>query len=99
VTLQPIDVDAVADRLVEHATPEPAGRLDPIGGPEIRSVGELAGAYRDARGSWRPIVRLPIPGEIFSAFRDGAATCPDHDVGTVTWEEWLETEYGRASPS
>lgn len=97
--LQPIDTGVVADRLVEHATPEPSGRLDPVGGPEVRSVGELASAYRDLNGKRRPIVRLPIPGEVCSAFRDGAATCPDRDVGTMTWEEWLETKYWGASPS
>jgi uncharacterized protein YbjT (DUF2867 family) len=96
--LQPIDTGAVADRLVEHATPEPSGRLEPIGGPEIRTAGELARAYRDVRGAWRPIVPLPIPGKAFGAFREGKATCPDHAIGTVTWEEWLETTYeGTAS--
>ena len=91
--LQPIDTGAVADRLVEHATPEASGRLEPIGGPEVRTVEELAKAFREARGKRRPIVPLPIPGKAFSAFRAGKAICPDHAVGTVTWEEWLETEY------
>ena len=97
--LQPIDTGTVADRLVEHATPEASGRLEPIGGPEVRTAGELARAYRDARGKWRPIVPLPIPGRAFAAFRDGKATCPDHAIGPVTWEEWLETTYeGATSP-
>lgn len=91
--LQPIDTGAVADRLVEHATPEPSGRLEPIGGSEVRTAGELAKAYREARGKRRPIIPLPIPGKTFSAFRDGKAICPDHAVGTVTWEDWLEIEY------
>lgn len=91
--LQPIDTGVVADRLVENATSEPSGRLDPIGGPEIRTAGEIARAYRNARGKRRPIVRVPIPGKAFSAFRDGKATCLDHAVGTVTWEEWLDTTY------
>lgn len=97
--LQPIDVGEVADRLVEHATPEPGGRLEPMGGPEVRRVGALARSFREARGSWRPVVPLPVPGKVFSAFRAGEATCPDHAVGTVTWEEWLETEYGEAPSS
>jgi uncharacterized protein YbjT (DUF2867 family) len=89
--LQPIDTGVVADRLVTHATTDPSGRLEPIGGPEVQSLGELARAYRNARGAWQPIVRLPIPGTVFSALRDGKATCPDHAVGTVTWQDWLET--------
>lgn len=91
--IQPVDPGVVADRLVEHATRDASGRLDPVGGPEVRTVGELATAYREARGRWRPIVRLPIPTATFARFREGAATCPDHAVGSPTWEEWLETEY------
>lgn len=91
--LQPIDVGAVADRLVDHAAPEPSGRLKPVGGPEVLSVGDIARTYRDARGPWWPIVRVPVPGGVFSAFRDGAATCPDRAVGSMSWEEWLESEY------
>ena len=96
--LQPIDAGEVADRLVEHATPEASGRLEPMGGPEVRTAGDLARMYRDASGTWRPIVRLPVPGKVFSAFREGAATCPDYDVGSVTWEEWLETTSSGTSP-
>ncbi|WP_254831360.1 SDR family oxidoreductase [Haloglomus salinum] len=92
--IQPVDTGVVADRLVELATTEASGRPDPVGGPEVRTVGDLATAYREARGSWRPVVRLPIPTATFARFREGAATCPDHAVGSVTWEEWLETEYG-----
>lgn len=92
--LQPVDVEVVADRLAEHATPEPSGRLDPIGGPEVRSLGELARAYREANSRWRPIVRLPIPGRVVGSFRDGKATCPEHATDSPTWEAWLDATYG-----
>lgn len=94
VQIQPIDTGLVADRLVELATTEASGRPAPVGGPEVRTVGELATAYREARGRWRPIVRLPIPTATFARFREGAATCPEHDAGSRTWEEWLKSEYG-----
>ncbi|MFB6196803.1 MAG: epimerase, partial [Halobacteriaceae archaeon] len=77
----------------DHATLTATGRTDPIGGPEIHSVGELARAYRATRGLRRPIVRFPIPGNTAAAFRTGDATCPEHRVGTVTWEEWLTECY------
>lgn len=91
--IQPIDVGDVADVIVDHATLTASGRSDPVGGLEIYSVGELAQAYRAARGLRRPIVRFPIPGDTVAAFRAGHATCPDHRVGTVTWEEWLAERY------
>ena len=40
--LQPIDIGVVADHILEHATLSPHGRIEPIGGPEIRTAGELA---------------------------------------------------------
>ncbi|WP_123533549.1 SDR family oxidoreductase [Halosimplex salinum] len=91
--VQPVDHREVADALVDCATGEPRGRVPPVGGPEVRTLGELATAYREARGLRRPIVRLPVPGSIASAFREGRATCPDRAVGTTTWEEWLASEY------
>lgn len=91
--IQPIHVGDVADVIVNHATLTASGRIDPIGGPEVHSVGELARAYRAARGLRRLIVRFPIPGDTVAAFRTGHATCPDHRVGTVTWEEWLSEQY------
>ena len=88
--IQPVAVDEVADALVEHVVPEPGGRLPPIAGPEVHTVGELARAYRAANGLRRPVFRLPIPTATFRAFRDGKATRPDRAVGTVRWEAWLE---------
>ncbi len=90
--VQPVDAAEVADRVVEHATTEPAGWLPDIGGPGVHTAGELARAYREARDLRRPVVGLPMPGSTSRAFRSGAATCPDRDVGTVTWRAFLERE-------
>jgi len=91
--IQPVDEREIADAVVEHATEEPAGRVPDVGGPEVRTAGDLARAYRDARGLRRPIVRLPVPGETASAFRAGEATCPDRTVGNTTFEDWLDERY------
>ncbi|TYT62793.1 SDR family oxidoreductase [Natrialba swarupiae] len=87
--IQPIDVGEAADAILEYATREPSGRVPDVGGPDVRTVRELAAAYRDATGVRRPIVRLPVPGSTAAAFRSGTATCPDRTVGTTSWEEWL----------
>lgn len=93
IQIQPVDVGEVADVIVDHATLAASGRTNPVGGPEIHSVGEIAKAYRAARGLRRPIIRFPIPGKTMAAFRADHGTCPDHRVGTVTWEEWLAERY------
>ncbi|MFC5136549.1 MULTISPECIES: SDR family oxidoreductase [Haloferacaceae] len=94
---QPVDVREVADVIVDHATPVASGRIDPVGGPDVCSVGELARIYRTARGLRRPIIRVPIPGKTAAGFRDGHAICPDHRAGTVTWTEWLAERYTSSS--
>lgn len=93
--IQPIDAGEVASAIVDHATTEAAGRVPEIGGPEVRTLGSLVRAYRDARELQRPVVRLPVPGSVASGFRTGKATSPDRAVGSVTWEEWLMDKYGR----
>lgn len=86
---QPIDVGEAAAAIVEHAAPEASGRVPDVGGPEVRTVGELARAYRDARDLRRLVVRVPVPGAMASAFREGRATCPERRVGSTTFEAWL----------
>lgn len=97
--VQPVAAADVADAIVEHATPSASGRVPDVGGPEVHTLGELATSYRAARGSWRPIVRSPVPGSIARGFRAGHNTCPDRAVGTVTWEEWLAERYGEGTVS
>ena len=87
---QPIEVTEVADRVVDHATTDPQGRLPDVGGPEVHTLGDLARSYRRARGLRRPVIRLPVPGATARAFREGVATCPDRAVGSVTWEDFLD---------
>ncbi len=91
--IQPVAVEEVADVIVDHASAESSGRVPDVGGPEVRTAGELARAYRQARGKRRPIIRIPLPGKTAAAFRAGEATCPDRAVGTVTWEDWLAERY------
>ncbi len=91
---QPVDHREVADRIVDYLADGPRGRADPVGGPAVHRLGELASAYREARGLRRAVVRLPIPGGVAKGFRAGKATRPDHAVGTVTWESWLAERYG-----
>jgi len=97
--VQPIDAHEVADRLAELADGEPLGMVSPMGGPEVKTGRELVDAYREARDLRRLVFRLPVPGTAAKGFRAGRNTCPDHAVGSVTWESWLSEEYGHATDS
>ena len=91
---QPIDSGEVADRLVELALFEPAGRVPDIGGPEVRTLAGAARAYLEMTGRRRRIFEIPVPGKTARAFREGALTCPDRAYGEIRWEDFLRSAIG-----
>lgn len=91
---QPIDAGEVADRLVELAVGDPLGRVDDLGGPQIRTARDLVDAYLHAARRRRPVLPIRLPGRTFGAFRAGGNLAPDHAIGTVTFEQYL-AERGR----
>jgi uncharacterized protein YbjT (DUF2867 family) len=82
---QVIDTAEVAERLVQLAGAEPVnGRAPDMGGPEVRTLGELieiAGLKR--------VLTLPTFGKTASGFKEGLNTCPDQAVGKITFAEWV----------
>jgi uncharacterized protein YbjT (DUF2867 family) len=91
---QPVEVTEVAHRLAELAAAAPAGRVADMGGPEVRTAGELAGATMRAAGWHRRVVTAPLPGKTAAAFRDGHNLCPERAVGTGTFEAHLDARAG-----
>jgi uncharacterized protein YbjT (DUF2867 family) len=90
---QTIDTGEVADRLVQLAAQPPAGLLPDMGGPQVLTLGEMAGAWFAAQGKHCKLFRLPIPGAMGQAFQAGYNTCPDHRDGKITWAEWVRGKY------
>jgi uncharacterized protein YbjT (DUF2867 family) len=88
--LQPIDVGEVADRLVELALADPVGRVPDVGGPEVRTMAELARAYFEVVGRSRRVVEVPLPGKMARALREGAQVAPEGGYGEIRWEEFLD---------
>ena len=86
---QPVSVDDVAARLVAAVRGDQDGRLRDLGGPEVRDVADLAGAYLRAVGRPRRVVGLPVPGAIAAGYRSGANLASDGDRGTGTFEQFL----------
>jgi uncharacterized protein YbjT (DUF2867 family) len=87
--LQPIEPAVVAARLAEIAHGEPGGRLGDVAGPELRTLTELARAWRRADG--RAMLPLPIPmiGKVGRPLREGALCNPAAAAGGATFEQWL----------
>lgn len=95
VRLQSIDGGEVADSLVALAELGPIERVSTIGGPEVLSIEEMMEAYLAARGRTAEIKSAPMADGMFDAWRSGANLTPDNAVGTLTWEGFLEREYGK----
>lgn len=87
--LQTVYAGDFARYMVGLLEKEPGGRAPDFAGPEVRTLGDMAEAWAELRGKTRWTLRLPLPGSVFEAFRQGRATSPDRDLGTVGWEEWL----------
>ncbi|MFE9923626.1 SDR family oxidoreductase [Streptomyces sp. NPDC005774] len=86
---QPIAVTEVADRLAELARGGPAGRVADMGGPEVRTLESLARSYLEATGRRRAVLKVPLRGAAYRAFRAGGHLAPEHAVGKGTFEEFL----------
>jgi len=87
---QPIAARDVAERLVELATGEAAGRVPDLGGPKIERMVDMVRAYARATGHRGPIVEVPLPGGFGTALRDGTLVArPGAILGWQTYEQWL----------
>jgi uncharacterized protein YbjT (DUF2867 family) len=86
---QPVEVAEVADRLAELALADPAGRVEDMGGPEVRTFDSLARAYLRASGRRRLVLHLPLWGKAYRSFRSGGHLAPGQAVGKGTFEEYL----------
>jgi uncharacterized protein YbjT (DUF2867 family) len=93
-SFQPIDAGEVADRLVELTIGETGlGRVDDMGGPDVRSCADLARTYLSYRGRRRPIVGIRFPGAAFVALRNGLNCVPGNARGKKTFDEFLEERF------
>ncbi|MFF1557400.1 SDR family oxidoreductase [Streptomyces sp. NPDC058279] len=94
VRVQPIAVGEVADRLAELAVPAAAGRVPDMGGPEIRPLTGLVRARLAATGRRRWVVRVPLAGKAYAAFRRGGHLAPSRAVGRESFAEFLRGAAG-----
>jgi uncharacterized protein YbjT (DUF2867 family) len=88
---QPVATTEVAVRLLELVEKGPSGRAKDFGGPEVLSARELARAWLEARHKRRPVIAVPVPGKLGSAFRRGGNICPDGARGETTWLQYLHS--------
>lgn len=86
---QTVAASEVAERLSHLASDGPTKRVWNLGGPEVLSLREMVGQWRMTRSRLRRVVRLPLPGAVARAFREGRNTCPHQADGQQTWREFV----------
>jgi uncharacterized protein YbjT (DUF2867 family) len=91
--VQPVALDDVADRIADLIATPPTGETTEYAGPQVLTFDEMARSWLAARGSKRPIWRLPFPGGMAKAIRAGAQTTTATPAGTGTWQEYLAAKY------
>jgi uncharacterized protein YbjT (DUF2867 family) len=86
---QTVAAGDAAGRVAESVGREPAGSIINFGGPEVLTLEQMADIWRAARGRPRRTVRLPVPGTVGRAFREGRNTCPEESSPGQRWEEFV----------
>src|SRR5258708_37355373 len=93
---QPIDAGEAADQVVRVVGEKPVGLLLDVGGPEVLRMREMLDEWKQARGSHKLVLPLPVPGELSAAFRKGLLPSPNAHVGKMTWMQWCRRRYSQA---
>lgn len=83
--MQPIDVREAADQVVRVVGERPLGLQPNVAGPDVLTGKDLVRAWKQARGSHKLVLNVPVPGKLSAALRQGLITSPDARVGQVTW--------------
>lgn len=94
--LQPIDPGDAADQVVRVVGESPLGLLPDVAGPEVLTGKDLLREWKQARGSHKLVLHLPIPGKFSAGFRNGLVTSPNACVGKITWAQWCRRRYSHA---
>lgn len=95
-SFQPVDTDAVAERLMTLAGKEPVGRVRDVGGPRVDPIGDLLQVYCAAAGKSRTVLPIGIPGKVGKAFRSGENLLgPGGEVIGTTFDEFLTHKFPR----
>jgi uncharacterized protein YbjT (DUF2867 family) len=93
LTLQPVAVEDVADRIADLLAEPPTGGIVELGGPAAERLDALARDWLRARGSRRPVWPIRVPGRFGRELRAGALTTTATPRGTRTWRDYLAARY------
>jgi len=90
---QPIAAVEVAAELLSLAEGSPAGVAPDLAGPGEEDMADLVRRYLAATGRRGRVLRVPLPGVMGRAMRDGTLLpSPGTRLASTTFDEWLAGE-------
>lgn len=90
---QPVDARDVAGRVVDVVLSQPTGIREDLGGPEVRDFKSIAESWPAARKQDRRLVNLWLAFKFDRQVREGCFNTPDHEDGTIIFDEYLNERY------
>lgn len=91
-SFQPVSTADVARALVDEALADGSEmRRLVVGGPEVKTMKELAGEWKSGTGSRAMVASVAIPGSFGKFLKAGKNLVTDAAVGLETFSQWLES--------
>jgi uncharacterized protein YbjT (DUF2867 family) len=95
IALQPVDPSEVAVTMADLIERGPGEGRVQLAGPEVLTLGQLAGEWRSIRAARRLLVPVPPAGRMLRSLRAGGLTSPTAPRGKRTFGDWLRAQAGR----
>jgi len=90
--MQPVELTAVADRLLDCAEAELAGRLPDLGGPREEDLLDLSRQWLAHTGVRARVLGIPLPGRAGKAVQAGGLLVTDGEIRGRSFAEWLSDQ-------
>ncbi|MGI4871148.1 MAG: SDR family oxidoreductase [Janthinobacterium lividum] len=93
LVVQPIDALVVAQALLAAAQRRPQEGILAIAGPAVLDFGTLASSWLASRHLRKPLLNIPLIGEVMHCVARGAATDPAAATPSRGWFDYLAEKY------
>ena len=89
IKLQSVDVNEFAKHLIELSNMVPQGRTKDFGGPEMKTLKEMAELKIKINNETNKVFSIPLPGKLYKALLNGKNTNSHCKRGEITFEQFL----------
>lgn len=93
VLVQPIDVNVVAERLVNMCFEPPANQIENIGGREVLTLEEVVDFWLRVKNKHETVLNMPLWGRAGRSLKAGCLTCEKKTREGRNWRQWVTDRY------